>query len=544
MTRTPAESPTPAEIVANEMYEAGIRHVFGQPGGEVLDLIEAFENRGIQFVLMGLESAAALAAGAVGMATGIPGVCLATLGPGACNLTLGVGDALLDRHPLLAMSARTANSQAAWFPHQNLRLNEMFAPISKASLALDGSGTAAAVNGALELATRSPRGPVYLTLPGDVAAVAEEDPSPTGSEGTEPAQVPDPAHSLAKIEGALGRAQRPFVVVGVALDQRADRAAIRRFLAATKLPYADTPKTKGLVDPGGNGFLGTCLSSSGDRIINNLIKTSDCILGIGFDPVETTYDWHLGDNYYAIVDGPTGFGTFQPTVEAIGNVGAMVDQLTDSFGGVPGWDEGQFATVREQVRAAVTPHVEVSEDGLAPLVAVEIMRDELGPSTPLAVDTGQHKMLFGQVWHTDGPLTYFGSNGLSSMSTAVPSAIGLTVLDPSNPAVGVAGDGGFAMMVQELETVHRLGIAPLFVVFCDQALSLIRLPQKMRGLPRRAVDLAPVDWAVVAEGFGLRGLWARTADDLRQAMAAWSEKPAATVVAVQIDETLYEGNQY
>ncbi len=551
-------SQTPAEIMANELYEAGVRYVFGHPGGEVLDLIEALEIRGIRFVLMGLESAAALGAGAVGQATGIPGVCLATLGPGACNLTLGIADAFLDRHPLLAITARTAASRTDWLNHQNLRLNDMFAPISKASVALDGSGTAATVRDALKLATRSPRGPVYLSLPGDVAAQPEKA-SPTGTPGSSGAgrdptslgqgeieqdSVSDLSHALVQIEEALNRAKRPLVVVGIALEQRQDSAAIRRFLAATGLPYADTPKTKGLVDPEGDGFLGTYLSSSADRIINDLIKRSDCILGVGFDPVETTYDWHLGDNYYAIVDGPTWFGAFEPSVEAIGDVGAMVQLLAERFDGAPSWEPGTFAAVREQVRAAINPDVDAGVAGLAPFVAVETLRACLMPSTRLAVDTGQHKMLFGQAWHTNEPLTYFGSNGLSSMSTAVPSAIALTVLDPANPAVAVAGDGGFAMMVQELETVQRLGIAPLFVVLCDQALSLIRLPQKTRGQPRRGIDLASVDWAVVAEGFGLRGIWARTAAELRHAVSSWNESPSATVLAVQIDENLYRGNRY
>ncbi|MCP4422250.1 MAG: thiamine pyrophosphate-binding protein [Chloroflexi bacterium] len=532
---------TVAETIAKELYDAGVRHVFGQPGGEVLELIEAFATVGIEFVLMGHEGAAALAAGAMGQATGIPGVCLATLGPGACNLTLGVGDAYLDRHPMLAISARTAVSHRSWFNHQNLRLNEMFAPICKASVALDGMETAVAIQEAITLATQSPQGPVYLSLPGDVAPQPDKSGETDGSISN---PVPDPSQALIQIERALNVAKRPFVVVGIALDQRRDMAAIRQFLQTTGLPYADTPKTKGLVDPDGDGYLGTYLSASADGIINNLIKQSDCILGIGFDPVETTYDWHLGDNYYAVVDGSTGFGAFQPPVQAIGDVGVMVRQLSDHFDGAPNWKPETFAAVREQVWAAIRPEVASSKAGLAPFVAAEALRTALPPSTCIAVDTGQHKMVFGQAWRTDEPLTYFNSNGLSSMSTAVPTAIALTVLEPENPAVSVAGDGGFGMMVQELETVQRLGIAPLFVVLCDQALSLIRLPQQMRGLPRRAIDLAPVDWAGVAEAFGLQGVWAGTAVEVRQAVAAWVESPSATVLAVQIDENLYRGNQY
>jgi thiamine pyrophosphate-dependent acetolactate synthase large subunit-like protein len=127
---------------------------------------------------------------------------------------------------------------------------------------------------------------------------------------------------------------------------------------------------------------------------------------------------------------------------------------------------------------------------------------------------------------------------------AVPGAIALALLDPARPTVGVTGDGGFGMMVQELETVNRLGLAPLFVVYCDQALSLIRIPQQLRGYEPSGVDFAEVDWATVAEGFGIRGLWARTSDELAHALTAWREEPQATVLAVQVDEALYCGNSY
>lgn len=542
---------TIAETIAGQLFQGGVRFVFGQPGGEVVDLIEALENRGIRFVLMGHESAAAFAAAAVGQATGVPGVCLSTLGPGACNLTLGIGDAYLDRHPMLAISARTAAHQEAWFNHQNLRLNELFAPISKASIPLDGSATATTIQDALALASHSPRGPVYLSLPADIAVQPDNaSATPDNASGapvnsfSEPLPPLDSDAVLSRIELALNGAERPVVVVGISLDQQRDMGPIRAFLAATGLPYADTPKTKGLVDHRGAGYLGTCLSASGDAIINDLIRQSDCILGLGYDPVETTYDWHLSDHYHAIVDGPTSFGLFQPSFEAIGDVGAMVRRLAARYDGRPIWNPEIFAAVRRQVESAIRPEIEAGEAGLSPFTVANTLRTELPASTRLAVDTGQHKMLFCQAWRTEKPLTFFCSNGLSSMGFAVPTAIALTLLDPQHPAVSVAGDGGFAMMVQELESVNRLGISPLFVVLCDQALSLISLPQQMRNLPRRAIDLAPVDWAKVAEGFGVRGQWARTSDELRQAISNWRKAPTATVLAVQIDDALYRGNKY
>src|SRR5919108_2752334 len=116
---------TCAAAVAETLRSAGIQHVFGHPGGEVVDLIDELALHGVEFILTGHESTAAFMAGAVGRLTGQPGVCLATLGSGACNLVLGVGCAYLDRDPMLAFSARTAMERSRISNKQNLPLNAM-----------------------------------------------------------------------------------------------------------------------------------------------------------------------------------------------------------------------------------------------------------------------------------------------------------------------------------------------------------------------------------------------------------------------------------
>ena len=122
--------------------------------------------------------------------------------------------------------------------------------------------------------------------------------------------------------------------------------------------------------------------------------------------------------------------------------------------------------------------------------------------------------------------------------------IALSLLHPDKPVVGVMGDGGFGMMVQELETAARLGIKPLFVVFCDQSLSLIRIPQAMRGYESKGIDFGPVDWPKVAEGFGVEGHWAESVMELERHLSDWSTNRRAMVLTVKIDEDLYRGNSY
>jgi acetolactate synthase-1/2/3 large subunit len=100
------------------------------------------------------------------------------------------------------------------------------------------------------------------------------------------------------------------------------------------------------------------------------------------------------------------------------------------------------------------------------------------------------------------------------------------------------------MMVQELETARRLGLAPLCVVLCDRSLAVIKVAQNVRHIPHRGVSFGPVDWARVAEGFGALGQTAATLAQVQRAVAGWLARPELTVLAVPVDETLYAGLSY
>jgi acetolactate synthase-1/2/3 large subunit len=168
----------------------------------------------------------------------------------------------------------------------------------------------------------------------------------------------------------------------------------------------------------------------------------------------------------------------------------------------------------------------------------------LPQETIVAVDVGAHKMLTCQAWKSTVPGSFLVSNGMSSMGYGVPSALAASLVNPHQPVIGVVGDGGFGMMVQELETAVRMRVKPLLVVFCDRSLAVIKVAQRNRNLPHRGVDFSPVNWAEVAQGFGVKNLWASTLDELSKSVGDWLKNQELTVIAVPIDEDLYEGLTY
>ena len=529
-----------AEAIAESLYEEKVRYVFGHPGGEVVDLIDALENTGIRFVLTGHEAAAAFMASAVGRLTGTPGVCLATLGPGACNLVLGVGAAFLDRDPMLAISARSPASRSGVSQKQNLSLHEVFDPVCKWSVALENNGIETTVRSALGLAAAPPAGPVYLTIPNDVAL---DDASPGGRQPTTgPSCTRD--GDLDTITRALNRANRPVGIVGVALNVRQDSAAVRRFFATSRIPYVVLPQAKGIADEFAAGYLGTVASAAGDAALVKLIRTSDCLLGVGFDPVESAQEWHLRQSVYSVANASIAFGEFAPVSECVGDVTSLLERLLDGYNGRPSWTTDEIRESQDAVADAICPGTDATAVGASPYHLLRELYDTLPGDTVLSVDVGAHKMLISQVWRAGSPGSFLTSNGLSAMGYGLPSALAAALVRPGRPVAGVFGDAGFAMMVQELETARRLGVRPLLVVLCDRSLAIVKVAQAMRRIPFRGVDFQPVDWAKVADGFGARGVDVTCPEEMRRAGEEWLAKPELTVVAARVDEELYTAMEY
>src|ERR671935_417274 len=164
---------TCAEVLARTLRDAGVDRMFGLPGGEILDFIDAARMVGIEFVLVRHEAVAAFMADVAGQIARKPAVCVSTLGPGALNLTLGVANAFLDRSPLVAITATMSTAAAPYATHQQLDLNAVFRPFTKQTVMLDGANTAATVRRAWRTALEPRFGPVHIALPSDVARQPE-----------------------------------------------------------------------------------------------------------------------------------------------------------------------------------------------------------------------------------------------------------------------------------------------------------------------------------------------------------------------------------
>lgn len=472
--------------MAGALAERGIEYLFGLPGGEIVAFIDACRRAGLRFLLTGHESSAAWMAQVVGQITGVPGVCAATLGPGATNLVTGVANAWLDRAPLLAVTAQIPNGAIATMTHQRLPLNQLFAPITKASLSVGEDDTATLVRHCLDLAAAPRPGPVHMCLASDIA-IKESLPG----QRIPSSAPPKLAAELQEIADRLAAAERPLALIGLGATPSAS-AAIRALIDRLQCPFLVTPKAKGVVSEDHALFLGVASGMAIDRDIVETIRTADLILGIGFDPVECDKTWFATVDMVAIDTSSMCEGEYRP-LEAIGDLVWLVSEL-------PVLPKPWPADLLEQRRQATR---RTAAAGLSPLRLIEELR-AVFPRDAIAVcDVGSHKLVMGQFWRSYEPGTFFMSNGLSGMGFGLPAAIAAQIVRPEKHILAMVGDGGMLMMVHDLALIRELRLPIVIVVLSDRSLSLIRVSEERRGMAPYGVDFSPPDFAAVAQAFGI-----------------------------------------
>jgi len=530
--------PTTAVVLARTLAARGVRRLFGLPGGEVAEILGACRQAGLDFVLARHENSACLMATATAELTGRPGVVLTTLGPGATNAVNGVANAFLERAPLLVLSAQVSTAAAAVLPHQRVPLEELFRPITKWSHTLTGEDTAAVVHRALDLAAGGRPGPVYLGVPSDVARGEDRrnGPSPC-REPAPPAAGPAEAKRAVEL---IARARRPVALVGIGLDPRTGQPGLLRWLEAARMPVAVTPKAKGLVPEDHPLFLGTCTGMAGDRLLTEFLAQADLLVGLGFDPVEAIRPFYAERPFLSIARWSIAEPNFAPACELVGDPGAALAAMLPDIETPHDWRLQEVAAFRRRLAAFLAPPGAEGGTGLPPSRVIARLRQLVPPDTLLAVDTGAHKLLVGQLWSCSRPQSYFVSHGLSTMGMALPAAVGLKLERPERPVLALTGDGGLAMVLAELETAWRLRLPLVVVVLCDQALHLIRIHQERKGFKAAGVDFDPIDFAGVARSLGARGRRAVTWEALDAAVADALGADGPTVIEVAIDPSEYD----
>jgi acetolactate synthase-1/2/3 large subunit len=528
-----------ADLIVATLKTAGIRHGFGIPSGNVLPLMEAMRNGGVEFVLTAHEGSAGFAADVSGRLTDAPGLAIATLGPGATNLATGVGSAWLDRSPMIAITCNLNTDQLGrriqmWIDHHAL-----FKPITKATLRLERGRIAETVNAAIALAMSEPMGPVHLDLPEDVALAPATEAVPSPASRVAMAPGPD----AARAGELLAAAKRPIAVIGSSAMRLADPTLLRKVVERHGLPFATTTMAKGLIDEEHPLSLG-CIERACRQTQRKLLRSADLIVGLGYDTIEVEYEAWIGDVPLLSVDiDPPDVA---PSVNLVHHVGGDLDASVARLAAFPPATNRWAAQALSDHRRAFQQALRPATNSFSAHAAIDAVRRALPRDGVLSFDVGAHTHQIASQWTAHAAKTFLITNGWSSMGFGLPGAIAAKLARPDLPVVCMIGDGCFQMTCGEVATAKRLGLALPIVVLDDKWLGLIKVKQIRRQFPLYGTELQEEDYRdPPAHYFGVPAAGVRSADALETAVKSALSAKGPTVIEAVVDsehyiETVYD----
>ncbi len=574
-----------AQALVRMLENRGVTHVFGIPGAKIDSVYIALLDSKIKLVVCRHEQNAAFMAAAMGRMTGRIGVCLVTSGPGVTNLVTGLATATSEGDPVLAIGGEVPLADRLKHTHQAVNGVDVMRPVTKYSAEALTPRMLPEVFGAAVRAAESGRpGAAFIGLPKDVSlAEFEGDVSPAW--GRSVAQGAPAAEEVRRAAAVLNAARRPMAIIGLQLPQPRSAEAVKRFLARTGMPYAATFQGAGLwAQPEGTiqcvGRLGLFRNQPADRVLDQ----ADCVVTIGFDPIEfDPIAWNDGNPRPIVAIDVTPVAqdqAFLPSAELIGDIDAALDALTprvqvaldpdyqrlatEAFAelaatALAGGEKCDIKAALEAVRPGVKLPPEVDQQIAAalsaaaapeagavrgapvhPLRVIHELCKVVTPQTTVALDIGSHYIWMCRYFTAVHARQTLISNGQQTLGVALPWAIAANLARPGTPVISVSGDGGFLFSAMELETAKRIGSRFIHLIWNSRSYDMVSFQEEAHYGRTAGVALGHFDVPALAASFGCKGYAIGDADELGPVLveALASEVPVLIDIPIDYSENI------
>jgi acetolactate synthase I/II/III large subunit len=536
-----------AHHVADALAAQGVEHVFEVAGGTIAHLVDALHLRGApRLVSMRHEQAAAFAAEGAARMSGVPGVALATSGPGATNLLTGIGSCHFDSTPAVFITGQVASGELrAGRPVRQQSFQEtdvvaMAAPVTKAAWQL---GSADELPGSLieafALARSGRPGPVLLDVPMDFQG-RDIDAPPPARAGARAAPGPD-AGAVDRVLADVAAARRPLILAGGGVRTAGAVADLRRLAERLGVPVVHSLMAVDVLpygDPLRVGMIGTY----GNRWANTAVGEADLLLVLGsrLDIRQTGADvaffaqgrtiHHVDCDAAEINNRVTGCHAHVCDVGAFAREAGARAAPADAGGWI-----AEIAAARG--RWPDTAELD-GVPGINPNAFMHALSRASVDAAAFVADVGQHQMWAAQSLELGAGQRFVTSGGMGAMGFGLPAAIGVA-LAARAPVVAIAGDGGFQLNLQELQTVAGLGLPLKIVVLDNGGHGMVRQFQESYfdgRYPATVWGYSAPDFERVARAFGIDATTVSGAAEVDGALdAVWRDPRRPHLLCVKVD---------
>lgn len=539
-----------ANAIVDSLINHDVKFVFGIPGAKidrVFELLEHSKNpRTPKFILTRHEQNAAFMAAGVGRITGKPGVVLTTSGPGASNLATGLVTATAEGDPVLAISGQVQRTDLLRLTHQSMKNAALFEPITKYSAEVqEPENISEVIANAYQEAEAAKQGASFVSVPQDVtdAEVKTSVIAPLEAPKLGPASPIESTLLSQRIKAA----KLPVLLLGMRASDPETTNAIRRLIAETHLPVVETFQGAGIIprelEDDFFGRVGLFRNQPGDQ----LLKKSDLVIAIGYDPIEyEPRNWNSDrsanivviDSMRAEIDK-----NYQSERELVGDISQTLDFLLPYMKGysMPEESKDYLDSLRKTLQKRDTPPT-VTKDQIKshPLSIIQALQDRVTDDMTVTVDVGSFYIWMARHFRSYEPRHLLFSNGMQTLGVALPWAISAALVRPNTKIVSMSGDGGFMFSSQDLETAVRLGLNIVHIIWNDGNYDMVKFQEEMKYGDSAAVKFGPIDFVKYAESFGAKGYRVEKAADLNKVLDQAFKEQGPTIVDVPVD---YSFNQ-
>ncbi|MCF6316404.1 MAG: thiamine pyrophosphate-binding protein [Marinosulfonomonas sp.] len=545
---------TGGEAIARMLLAHNAGPMFGMGGFQLLPFYDAARRLGLNHNLINDERCAVFAADAYAKVSGRVGLVDATLGPGATNLVTGLVEALNAGSPIVAIIGDANRDHAGKNMTQETDQVAILRPACKELLRVESvARIPEMIRRAFMLATSGRPGPVVVSVPEDVAHGVFEFMESDFTADPAHCQIPaircrPDADGVVEAAKMLAAAKRPMLLVGGGIHLSGAQEAVTNLAQSCGIPVAHTLTGKGSIAC--NNPLSAGLFGRYDRIANDLIEKSDCLLVVGCKLGEIATKRYsipaVGARVIHLDSVAEEMGrTYQPTLRLWGDAKAGLEDISAALSENAAQQKAGRATYLAEIPTLMEAwRKDVSERLYSDESPVHMARliTEINKALPddgyLIADGGFAAHWGGLLFDTKKATRAFvPDRGFASIGYGLPGAMGAQLAAPDAVVVGLTGDGGFNMVLGELETARRMNLGVTIIVVNNAASGYVKaLQHLMYGEGNyQSSDLSETNYANVAEAMGCHGIRVEAPDDLAPALAeAFAETGRPTVIDVMV----------
>jgi acetolactate synthase-1/2/3 large subunit len=541
-----------AKVIIESLKREGIDHIFSLPGTTILDLFDAlYDDKDIKLIVTRHEQGAAFMADGYTRVSGKPSVCMASRGPGAMNMAIGVHNAYMESSPIIVLIGQVDQDISLRDAFEEMDLVCVFKPFTKWSVEIQ---KAERIPELVQRAVRTsisgrPR-PVMISVPMNLQkADIEEVFWPKTN-------LPRPRANIRDIEGIINliiRSNRPVILAGGGINSSEANGELLKFSEFLKIPTISTWARNDVFPNDNLLFLGAA-GVGAAKVTLDYLASADLILAIGcrfseFTTMRYSFLKSCSSLINIDIDSEGLSRVFSPTIGVISDAKLALEDLLNVSKTMVSEDYLMKAKDRlskeikeakgKLLKASIIASDQYQGNFIHPGILMQNIQKTLKEDAIIVIDAGSFMPWASRFYQYKQPKTMISTAG-GSMGFALPAAIGAQLAQPDRKVIAITGDGGFMMVLQELETAVRYKIPIIVVVMNNFSFGNVKEKQ-IKNYGGRVIgsDYSNPDFAQLAKLFGANGERIEKTEEIIPAMGRALKSDLPSVLDVMIDPDLF-----